>query len=46
MPVLFADTYASFLTSNKLNSYLFNNKLSDLNKIFEFDKASQGAKIS
>jgi hypothetical protein len=40
MPILFADTYASFLTNNKLNSYLFNNKLPNLNKIFDFDKAS------
>jgi hypothetical protein len=40
MPVLFVDTYASFLTSNKLNSYLSDNKLLDLNKIFDFDGAS------
>jgi hypothetical protein len=40
MSVPFANTYAFFLTSNKLNSYLFNNKLPDLNKIFDFDKAS------
>jgi hypothetical protein len=46
MPVLFADTYAFFLTSNKLNNYLFNNKLLNFDRIFEFDRASLGAKIS
>jgi hypothetical protein len=44
--MLFTNTYASFLTNNKLNNYLFNNKLSNLNKIFDFNKASQGAKSS
>jgi hypothetical protein len=40
MSVLFVNTYTFFLTNNKLNSYLFNNKLPDLDKIFDFNKAS------
>jgi hypothetical protein len=46
MPVSFVDTYTSFLISNKLNDYLSDNKLLDLDRIFDFDRASQDAKSS
>jgi hypothetical protein len=46
MPVPFADTYASFLTGNELDGYLSDNELPDLDGIFDFDGASQGAESS
>jgi hypothetical protein len=40
MSGLFADMYAFFLTGNQLDGYLSNNKLPDLNGMFDFDGAS------